>query len=81
MSEATDAAGATVAAATLIVNGAAERLGAATLAALLEEKGIDPTGRGVAVALNGAVVPRALWAQTRLQAGDAVEIVHAKQGG
>ncbi|HET8645020.1 MAG TPA: sulfur carrier protein ThiS [Vicinamibacteria bacterium] len=43
------------------------------------------TGRdepaGVAVALNGRVVPRSSWRQTGLQAGDAVEIVQAVQGG
>lgn len=63
------------------VNGRSEALGAATLAALLKEHGIEPCGRGVAVALNGAVVPRGAWAQTRLQDGDEVEIVQAKQGG
>jgi sulfur carrier protein len=63
------------------VNGRREALGAATLSALLDEKGVATGGRGVAVALNGAVVPRAAWAQTALRAGDAVEIVQAKQGG
>jgi sulfur carrier protein len=63
------------------VNGEREALSAATLSALLEGKGIDLDGRGVAVAVNGAVVPRAAWRQTALRAGDAVEIVRAKQGG
>jgi sulfur carrier protein len=43
------------------------------------------TGRaepgGVAVAVNGRVVPRSRWAEAVVRAGDAVEIVHAVQGG
>jgi sulfur carrier protein len=60
------------------VNGKSEPLAAATLEALLAEKEVD---RGIAVALNGAVVPRAAWADTPLQPGDNVEIVRARQGG
>lgn len=37
--------------------------------------------RGLAVALNGAVVPAASWAATRLSESDAVELVTAQQGG
>ncbi|HLH94505.1 MAG TPA: sulfur carrier protein ThiS [Xanthobacteraceae bacterium] len=63
------------------INGADEPLAAATLAALLEEKAVDVGQRGIAVALNGAVVPRAAWGETPLKAGDSVEIVRARQGG
>jgi sulfur carrier protein len=63
------------------VNGESEPLAAATLQALLAEKTVDTEQKGIAVALNGAVVPRAAWAQTRLKAGDSVEIVRARQGG
>ena len=63
------------------VNGTREAVAADTLIALLADKGIGPEARGVAVAVNGAVVPRAAWAQTTLKANDTVEIVHAKQGG
>jgi sulfur carrier protein len=65
----------------LTVNGVAEPLSAPTVAALLAERDILPDGRGVAVALNGAVVRRADWATTALSAGDTVEIVRAMQGG
>ncbi|MBX6427289.1 MAG: sulfur carrier protein ThiS [Variibacter sp.] len=71
----------TDATATILVNGQREPLRPGTLAALLQERGIDPEGRGIAVAVNGAVVPRAAWPHTRLAAGDTVEIVQAKQGG
>jgi len=63
------------------VNGQDEPLAAATLAALLAEKAVDTGQRGIAVALNGAIVPRAAWQQTKLHPGDSVEIVRARQGG
>jgi sulfur carrier protein len=63
------------------INGESEPLGAATLEALLAEKAFDSGQRGIAVALNGAVVPRAAWRETRLKPGDSIEIVRAKQGG
>jgi sulfur carrier protein len=63
------------------VNGQNEPLAAATLTALLHEKEIAPDARGVAVAINGMVVPRAAWPSTRLNSGDQVEIVRARQGG
>lgn len=65
----------------LEVNGERVPLTARTVIALLEERGIEAGGRGVAIALNGAVLPRAVWGETALKAGDSVEIVQAKQGG
>jgi sulfur carrier protein len=66
---------------TIRVNGESEPLGVATLAALLAEKALDTGQRGIAVALNGAVVPRSAWDETSLKPGDSVEIVRARQGG
>ena len=66
---------------TIRVNGESEPLGVATLAALLAEKALDTGQRGIAVALNGAVVPRSAWGETSLKPGDSVEIVRARQGG
>ena len=63
------------------VNGKDEPLGAATLAALLAEKAVDGGKRGIAVALNGGVIPRAEWPDTPLNPGDKVEIVRVLQGG
>jgi len=63
------------------VNGESEPLRVATLDALLAEKAVDTAQRGIAVALNGAVVPRTAWPGTPLRAGDNVEIVRARQGG
>jgi sulfur carrier protein len=40
-----------------------------------------PDGRGVAVALDGEVVPRGEWASTEVRDGQQVEVLHAVQGG
>jgi sulfur carrier protein len=37
--------------------------------------------RGVAVALNGSVVPRGQWQSTALSDADQVEVLTAVQGG
>lgn len=37
--------------------------------------------RGVAVARNDEIVPRAQWAETTVRTGDAIEIVRPVQGG
>jgi sulfur carrier protein len=50
-----------------------------TVAALMSEHGVPE--RGVAVAVDGAVVPRASWATVRLVEGTRVEVLTAVQGG
>lgn len=37
--------------------------------------------KGVAVAVNGEVVPRSAWSTTKLCDDDRVEVVTARQGG
>jgi sulfur carrier protein len=66
---------------TVCVNGVEERLATATIAGLMAARALASNARGVAVALNGRVVPRAAWAETSLRDGDRVEIVRAMQGG
>ena len=51
------------------------------LAGVLRGLEIDPEARGIAIALNGAVVPRKDWAKTALRDGDAVEVVKLFAGG
>lgn len=63
------------------VNGREEELSAPTVAALLAARGIPVGTRGVAVALNGAVLPSRCWVETPLSAGDALEIIRPVQGG
>ena len=52
---------------------------AATIAALLEQLGLDP--RTVAVEHNRRIVRRAQHAETPLGNGDTVELVHFVGGG
>jgi sulfur carrier protein len=61
------------------VNGTEENLAVATIAELLSLRELNV--RGIAVALNGRVVPRAAWPATALHDGDTVELVRAMQGG
>jgi sulfur carrier protein len=63
------------------VNGQEEGLTASTVAGLLEKRDIPVHMRGIAVALNGRVVPRGEWSETTLAPGDSLEIVMARQGG
>ncbi|MEH1012162.1 sulfur carrier protein ThiS [Micromonospora sp. CPCC 206060] len=64
----------------LTVNGAGRTLpGGTTVAELVVT--LTSVARGVAVAVNGEVVPRAAWAGTALRDGDRVEVLTASQGG
>jgi sulfur carrier protein len=63
------------------VNGQPEAVAAATIADLVEKRQIGADMRGVAVALNGRVIPRTEWSVTAISPGDSLEIVLAKQGG
>ena len=64
------------------INGNAHRLSAvARIPDALEAVGIDREMRGVAVALNGEVVPRSRWQEVTIPAAACIEIVTATQGG
>jgi len=63
------------------LNGDDHTTGAATVRTLLQEQDIDGEMRGVAVALNGSVVPRSAWDNTTISDGDTVEIVKPFRGG
>lgn len=67
--------------ATIRVNGQSEALRTPTVAELLRSKAIDPDHKGVAVALNGKILPRTTWTHTPLSQDDSVEIVKAFAGG
>jgi sulfur carrier protein len=64
----------------IVVNGEPTPLEQATLAELVEQRA-SAGPRGIAVALNDAVIPRRAWPTTRLKAGDRVEIVKVMVGG
>jgi thiazole synthase len=53
----------------------------ATLADAVRQSGAEPGARGVAVALDGEVVPRAEWGSIQLGDGRRVEVLAAIQGG
>lgn len=64
----------------LVVNGRARDAGDSwTVADLAADMGAAPSG--VAVAVNGEVVARSVWAEHRLDEGDRVEVLGAMQGG
>jgi sulfur carrier protein len=65
---------------TITVNGQQWELPeGATLAEVLAQ--LQAPSRGVAVALNGAVVPRVSWPGTALRHGARIDVVTAVQGG
>lgn len=69
----------------LLVNGEQRHLSegatVASLVAEVTEAGMEPGGRGMAVAVDAEVVPRSSWESTALQDGQRVEILVAIQGG
>lgn len=52
-----------------------------TPATALAELGIEPSARGIAVAVDGEVVPRSQWDSMSFAAGARVEVLTAMQGG
>ena len=65
----------------LWVNGERRRVAATDVRGLVAVLGLDPAGRGLAVARNGEVVPRGRWETTALAPDDRIDIVGAVQGG
>jgi sulfur carrier protein len=66
----------------IVLNGERAELRAGeTLAGLLLGMGLDADGRGVAVAVDGEVVPHASWGSFVLERDARVEVLTAMQGG
>ncbi|MGQ0625809.1 MAG: sulfur carrier protein ThiS [Sporichthyaceae bacterium] len=66
----------------VVINGTPEPLEpGTTVADLVERLAGDPSARGVAAAVNGAVIPRGRWRLLPLEDGDRVEILTAVRGG
>ena len=63
----------------ITINGEPRTASAENLTALVEELGMKPDR--VAIELNREIVPRDRCAQTRLNDGDELEIVHFVGGG
>lgn len=58
-----------------------EQGGEEPVAAVLDRLGIGTDARGVAVAVNGEVVPRAQWREIIVPEGACIEVLTAMQGG
>jgi sulfur carrier protein len=65
----------------LRINGVEEDVAVATVGELLAARGVDPSARFLAVAVNGSVVRRSEWRSRPLGPGDDVEIVRPLSGG
>ncbi len=65
----------------LHLNGEPVETASPAIPEFLKERGIDPRQPGIAVAVNGEVVPRASWETRSLSEGDDVELITAMQGG
>ena len=53
----------------------------ASVAELVERTGAGGNRRGVAVAVDGEVVPRSAWDETVVSDGQKIDVVGAIQGG
>jgi len=65
----------------VFINGEAQPYAAQTVRELLQARGADPDLAGIAVAVNGKVVPRGGWADHQLAPDDRIEIIRAIAGG
>jgi sulfur carrier protein len=66
----------------LIVNGKEVEIEPGiTVEALLAQSLKTDARDGIAVAVNGEVVPKGSWSERSLEADDRVEIIRAVQGG
>jgi len=66
----------------VVLNGERQELAdGATVRQAVTATGAPSEGRGVAVALDGEVVPRRSWDDVPLREGQRVEVVQAVQGG
>lgn len=66
----------------ILVNGESSELRAGeSIATVLASLDVAADARGVAVAVDGEVVPRALWESFTLREDARVEVLTAMQGG
>lgn len=66
----------------VIVNGEAMALETGTTVAdVVTRSGHDRSGRGIAVAINGEVVPKSEWPVRPVEESDKVEVLAAIGGG
>ena len=56
-------------------------LSSETLTQVCARVGIDPTAKGIAIAVNEQIIPRHRWNEIYPEEEDRIEIIHAAQGG
>jgi len=65
----------------VVINGTPTLLATPTLAAAMVHAGVPLETTHVAIAVNDAVIPRAVWPSVALADGDRIEIITAVAGG
>ena len=65
----------------LIIGNQTTELVACSVNDLITILNLPPDGRGIAIAVNDAVISRSRWQEHELRDGDRIEIVRAVQGG
>ena len=65
---------------TVLINGDSSDVRAGTTVAGVVDL-VARSPKGIAVALNGEIIPKSSWEQTRVSDGDEVEVLGAAQGG
>jgi sulfur carrier protein len=66
----------------IVLNGQRSDVGAGdTVAQVLARLGLQADARGIAVAVDGEVLPRVVWREFELPEGARVEVLTAMQGG
>ncbi len=66
----------------IVVNGSERDVpGGATVGQAIDAAGASAARTGLAVAVDGEVVPRSQWERTALAEGQRVEVLQAVQGG
>lgn len=65
----------------ITVNGTTRSVPEPTTVASLATELVGPVHDGIAIALNGTVLPPASWSGQAVQAGDRLEVIMALQGG
>jgi sulfur carrier protein len=63
------------------INGAEKEVGPATKVADVVSDFAGSRRRGIAIALNGEIVPKSEWAEVAMHDGDRLEVLSAIGGG
>lgn len=63
------------------INGEEIKTEAVTINELIRQQNLEGGGKGIAIAINGSVIPKERWHEHHLNEEDDIEIVRATQGG